>query len=105
VTAGRDNTVLESVLEQTTRERTAAAVKLRDQGRHEEARALFQQNVSEINAHAATAPALSERLQYLRKEYEAIANGPVAAAPGQWNAQRKLLRQLDATQAGAGVRY
>jgi len=105
VKAGRDNTVLESVLEQATRERTAAAIKLRDQGRHEEARALFQQNVSEISAYAATAPALSERLQYLRKEYGAIANAPAAAAPAQWNAQRKLLRQLDTTQAGAASRY
>jgi Ca-activated chloride channel homolog len=103
VRAGRDNIVLESVIEQTTRERTAAAVALRDQGKHDEARALFQQNVSEIGAYAATAPALSERLQYLRKEYDAIANAPSAAA--QWNAQRKLLRQLDATQAGAASRY
>jgi hypothetical protein len=50
-------------------------------------------------------PVLSERLQYLRKEYDAVANAPVAAAPAQWNAQRKLLRQLDTTQAGAARRY
>lgn len=99
-----DNVVLGSVLEQTTRERSAAAIRLRDQGKHEEARALLQQNVTEIDAYAAAAPALSERLRYLKKEYGAIANAP-AAAPGQWNAQRKLLRQLDATQPSAGVRY
>ena len=104
VTTSRDNLVLGSVLEQTTRERSAAAVKLRDEGKHEEARALFQQNVSEIDAYAAIAPALSERLQHLKKEYGAIARTP-AAAPGQWNEQRKLLRQLDATQPSAGVRY
>jgi Ca-activated chloride channel homolog len=105
VKTSRDSTVLESVIEQTTRERTAAAIALRDQGRHEEARALFQQNVSEIGAYAATVPVLSERLQYLRKEYDAVANAPVAAAPAQWNAQRKLLRQLDTMQAGAASRY
>jgi hypothetical protein len=80
------------------------AIKLRDQGRHEEARALFRQNVTEIDAYAAAAPGLSERLQHLKKEYGAIANAP-AAAPAQWNAQRKLLRQLDAAQPSAGVRY
>jgi Ca-activated chloride channel homolog len=104
VKAGRDNTVLESVLEQTIRERTTAAIALRDQGKYEEARALFQQNVSEIGAYAAIAPALSERMRYLRKEYDAIANAP-AAAPAQWSAQRKLLRQMDTMQAGAGTRY
>jgi Ca-activated chloride channel homolog len=105
VKAGRDNIVLEAVLEHTTRERAAAAIKLRDQGKHEEARALFQQNAAEIGAYAATAPAMSGRLLHLRQEYDSIAKTPAAAAPGQWNAQRKLLRQLDTTQAGAGVRY
>jgi Ca-activated chloride channel family protein len=103
--ASRDSKVLESVVEQTTRERAAAAIKLRDQGKHEEARALLRENSAEISAYAASAPALSERLQYLRKEYDAIANTPTAAAPAQWNSQRKLLRQLDAAQPGAGVRY
>jgi Ca-activated chloride channel family protein len=105
VKASRDNKVLESVVEQTTRERTAAAIKLRDQGKHEEARALFRENAAEISAYAASAPALSERLQHLRKEYDTIAKTPTAAAPGEWNSQRKLLRQLDAAQPGAGVRY
>jgi Ca-activated chloride channel family protein len=101
----RDNLVLGSVLEQVTRERSAAAVELRDAGKHEEARALLRQNVTEIDAYAASAPALSERLQHLKKEYGAIANAPAAAAPAQWNAQRKLLRQLDAAPPSAGVRY
>jgi Ca-activated chloride channel homolog len=105
VQASRDTTVLESVIEQSTRERTAAAIQLRDQGKNEEARALLQQNMAEINAYAASAPTLSGRLQYLLKEYGSIANTSPAAAPSQWTAQRKLLRQLDTTQAGAGVRY
>jgi Ca-activated chloride channel homolog len=104
VRASRDKTVLESVIEQTTRERTAAAIQLRDQGKHEEARALFLQNTAEIKAYAGNVPALSGRLQYLLKEYGSIADAP-DASPRQWNAQRKLLRQLDTMQAGAGVRY
>ena len=55
-----------------------------------------------ITAYAASAPAMSDRLEALEKEYGAIANAP---APAQWNAQRKLLRALDASGAGAAVRY
>jgi Ca-activated chloride channel family protein len=103
--ASRDPAVLAAVVEQTTRERAAAAIRLRDAGRHEEARALFQQNVGEIAAFAAGGVALPGRLQQLQQEYGAVANSPAAAAPAQWNAQRKLLRALDAAGAGAGVRY
>ncbi len=100
--ASRDHVVLAAVVEQTTRERAAAAIRLRDQGRIEEATALFRQNSADITAYAAGAPALSDRLEALKKEYGAIANAP---APAQWNAQRKLLRALDASGAGAAVRY
>jgi Ca-activated chloride channel family protein len=100
--ASRDHAVLAAVIEQTTRERAATAVRLRDEGRIEEAVALFRQNTADIDAYAGSAPALSDRLQTLKKEYGAIANAPATA---QWNAQRKLLRALDATGAGAAVRY
>ena len=68
IAASRDNTVIESVVEQSVRARTAAAIELRDQGRHGEAQALFSQNVQEIDAQAASAP-LSNRLQYLKQQY------------------------------------
>ena len=41
VAASRDNAVIESVVEQSVRARTAAAIELRDKGRHGEAQALF----------------------------------------------------------------
>ena len=102
--ASRDNTVFEFVVEQTVRERAAAAVALRDKGRHEEALKLFRQNVTEIESLAAAAP-LSSRLDYLKRQYDGIAATPPAAAAGAWGGQRKLLRQMDMNPAAPGARY
>jgi Ca-activated chloride channel family protein len=104
VSASRDETVLESVVEQTTRERARLAVGLRDQGKGEEARTLFQQNVADIQAYLMKARP-SARLDDLKKQYESIANTAVLASPSQWNLQRKELRTFDARAAGAPVRY
>jgi Ca-activated chloride channel family protein len=103
IAASRDNAVIESVVEQSVRARTAAAIALRDQGRHGEAQALFSQNVREIEAQAVHAP-LSNRLQYLKQQYHGIAAQPApsAAARGE---QRKFLRQLDSNPAAPGARY
>jgi Ca-activated chloride channel family protein len=103
IAASRDNAVIESVVEQSVRARTAAAIELRDQGRHGEAQALFSQNVQEIDAQAAHAP-LSNRLQYLKRQYHGIAAQPApsAAARGE---QRKFLRQMDSNPAAPGARY
>jgi Ca-activated chloride channel family protein len=103
IAASRDNTVIESVVEQSVRARTAAAIELRDQGRHGEAQALFSQNVQEIDAQAANAP-LSNRLQYLKRQYDGIVAAPTpsAAARGE---QRKFLRQMDSNPAAPGARY
>lgn len=103
--ASRDDTVLAAVVEQTTRERTVKAIALRDQGKIEEARALLQQNAAEIEAYQVRAAAPSARLQQLQQEYGAIAKASAAAFPAQWNAQRKMLRQMDRAPAGSGVRY
>jgi hypothetical protein len=89
------------VIEQTTRERAARAVALRDQGRTEEARALLGQNAKEINAYLASAP--SPALSAMSKQYDGLVTG--LAKPGQWNEQRKLLRQMDSRGASVGARY
>jgi Ca-activated chloride channel homolog len=104
IAASRDNAVIESVVEQSVRERTAAAITLRDQGRHGEAQALFRQNVQEIDAQAAFAP-LSGRLQYLKRQYDGIAATPPTASSSILGDQRKFLRQLDANPAALGSRY
>jgi Ca-activated chloride channel family protein len=103
VAASRDNDVLEAVVEQSVRARTAAAVELRDQGRHGEAQALFSQNVQEIDAQAAHAP-LSNRLQYLQQQYRGIVAAPPASARA-FGTERKFLRQMDSNPAAAGARY
>jgi Ca-activated chloride channel family protein len=107
--ASRDMRVLEAVVEQTTRERTLKAIALRDQGKLEEAQALFQQNVADIAGYQAAAPASSKRLEHLAKEYGAIAAAPPvmepATAAAEWSRQRKTLRQLDKAAAGSSVRY
>jgi Ca-activated chloride channel family protein len=104
VAASRDNTVFESVVEQNVRERAAAAVALRDKGRHEEALKLFKQNIAEIESQAAFAP-LSGRLNYLKQQYDGIAATPPAAAARAWGGQRKFLRQMDVSPAAPGARY
>jgi Ca-activated chloride channel family protein len=104
VAASRDNAVLEAVVEQSVRLRTEEAIALRDQGRNAEATALFKANSAEISSQAAAAP-LSPRLQYLKKQYDAIATTPPAAAPSAWGGQRKLLRQMDVNPAAPGARY
>ena len=104
VTASRDNAVMEAVIEQGVRQRTEEAIALRDQGRHSDATALFQLNSTEISNQAAAAP-LSARLQYLKKQYDAIATTPPSAAAGAWGGQRKLLRQMDVSPAAPGARY
>jgi Ca-activated chloride channel homolog len=104
VSASRDNTVLEAVVEQTTRERAATAVKLRDAGKADEARELFKQNAVEISAFNAAAPAPSTRLQKMQQEYDGFAQRS-ASEPAQWNTTRKKLRELDAAPAGEKKRF
>ena len=105
ITAGLDQTVFESVVEQVTRERAQQAVSLRDQGRRDEAAKLFQLNVSEIGAYFANGGKPSPALEALRSQYGLASSNAAAAAPGQWNEQRKMLRQLDSQGAGVGSRY
>ena len=98
VTAGVDQTVMASVIEQNTRERAAKAVALRDQGRVEEARALLSQNASEIDAYVASNP--SAPLSDMSKQYNGMLM--MLAKPGQWNEQRKMMRQMDSRGTAAG---
>jgi Ca-activated chloride channel homolog len=101
IAANADKIVTESVIEQTTRERAAQAVALRDQGRVEEARALLSQNTREINAYLAVAP--SPALSAMSKQYEGLVTG--MAKPTQWNVQRKQMRQMDSMGFVGGSRY
>ena len=105
VKAGADPKVGEAVVEQITRERARQAVILRDKGQFEQARSLFQQNATEINAFAATAPKPSARILQLGTQYNALGVQAAPASPSMMGYQRKLLRELDASGAGAATRY
>jgi Ca-activated chloride channel homolog len=104
VKAGRDPKVAEAVVEQITRERTVRAISLQDQGKIGEARELLLQNATDLNNVMATMPVTARMLE-LRKQYQALGAQATPATPEQLNLDRKLLRQLDAPAASAGVRY
>ena len=104
VKAGQDKAVMEAVVQQVTRERAQAAVKLRDQGKGAEAAKLFQQNAQEIGAYLATAPKPSPALQSLQSQYGTFAKTAPSAPASVLNTERKLLRQIESGAAG-GARY
>ena len=47
----------------------------------------------------------SARMIELQKQYYALGAQAAPAKPGQLNLERKVLRQLEAPAASAGVRY
>lgn len=106
VAAARDINVGEAVVEQVTRLRGQEALLLRDSGRYEDAAALFHENSIDITRYMAVLPAgrSAERLQELKKQYDAMAK-PSAVTPAQLNMDRKTLRELEAPSAGASTRY
>jgi Ca-activated chloride channel family protein len=109
VDASIDLKVSASVVEQITRGRAQEAVLLRDRGRHDEARRLFEQNSADLNKLFAVMPAATApnpRLEELKQQYDALGAASASAAdPGKMNLERKMLRALDATRAGAATRY
>ena len=104
VKAGVDQKVAEAVVEQVTRERAQRAVVLQDEGKVRESRELLLQNASEIQGLMATMIP-SQRMLDLQQQYHALGVQTAPTTPQQMNLGRKLLRQLDAGAAGAGVRY
>jgi Ca-activated chloride channel family protein len=105
VKAGLDPKVAEAVMEQVTRERAQRAVALQDQGNIKEARELLLQNAGELNNMLASMPVLSQRMFDLQRQYQALGAQAAPATAERLNLDRKLLRQLDAPTANAGVRY
>jgi Ca-activated chloride channel family protein len=105
VKASVDQRVMESVVEQATRERAQHAVTLRDQGKLDEATKLFEKNVSDIKAYVANGGNSSASLLDLSSQYDMYANRASAAAPAQWNMYRKQLRALDMKEAGSKSKY
>lgn len=106
VKAGADAKVGEAVIEQVARERARQAVVLRDQGKFDEARSLLQQNAADISAFAGTVASPPTQLIELGNQYRALgASGLMPASPQQQSYERKLLRKLENSGAGAATRY
>jgi len=105
VKGSRDQVVTVAVVEQTARERAQEAVKLRDQGRYEEAARLFQQNVDEIRTAQSALAAPSPILDRLGGQYSAFSKSTTAVQGSQWLMDRKLLRQMDGGSVSGGARY
>ena len=106
VRANADTKVGEAVVEQVTRARAREAVILRDQGRFDDARTLLQQNATEINAFAASVPNAPQQLIELGNQYRALGSvSAVPATPAQQSYERKMLRKLENSGAGAATRY
>ena len=105
VKAHMDQTVMGSVVEQTTRERAQKAVQLRDQGKLDEATTLFKANVADIKSYLANGGKSSVELENLSAQYDSYASRAAAAAPAQWNLYRKQLRALDLKEAGSKSKY
>src|SRR5262249_60390560 len=93
-----------AVAQQTAREPAQEAVKLRDQGRYEEAARLFQQNVDEIRTAQSALAAPSPILDRLGGQYSAFSKSTTAVQGSQWLMDRKLLRQMDGGSVSGGAR-
>jgi Ca-activated chloride channel homolog len=95
VTASTDAAVMDTVMEQVVRERARQAIVLRDQGKLEEARKLFESNQAALSAYLATTPTPSANLSTLQRSY-ATFSASSALSAAQWGEKRKQLRELDA---------
>ena len=69
-----------------------------------EARELLLQNATEIQALTASMPT-SARMLDLQQQYQALGAQAAPVTADGLNVGRKLLRQLEAPAANAGVRY
>lgn len=98
-----DPDVMAPILELEARERSRAAIKLRDKGRVEEARKALRENAMALSAGQKKYRIKSERLQQLQSNNEAAAAS--IADKGKWNASRKQMREDLSNRQGAKLKY
>ncbi len=108
-TSSIDPTTMRDVMVHEARAMNEAAIKLRDQGRADEARRQFEQNARDIDAKAKAAGL--ERDEHLATQSAAAkaAAAPPPASPAaaaaQWENQRKTLKEIDTISSGARLRF
>ncbi len=88
----------------TAREQKEEALRLRDAGRHDEAKRKFEETTETLR-RATSAYGIDNNL--IRQQLEASGRAAAApsARPDEWEKVRKSLRETDTNQAGASVRY
>lgn len=98
-----DPKVMAPILELEARRRSRQAIKLRDEGKIEEARKALRANAAELERGQKRYRLKSKRLQQLQ------ANNAEAAASirdrAKWNTSRKQMREDQSNRQGASVKY
>ena len=101
--ASVDPKVMEPILELEARRRSRQAIKLRDEGKIDDARKLLRDNAAALEQGQRRYRMKSKRLQQLQ------ANSAEAAASiddrAKWNTSRKQMREDQSNRQGAAVKY
>jgi Ca-activated chloride channel family protein len=102
--ASVDREVMGEVALLTAREQKEEALRLRDAGRHDEAKRKFEETTETLR-RTTSAYGIDNNL--IRQQLEASGRAAAApsARPDEWEKVRKSLRETDTNQAGASVRY
>ena len=87
------------------RERAAAAIALRDKGRHEEALKPVHAERDRDRGPGRSGAAVEPAATISSRQYDGIAATPPRGRRRRWGGQRKLLRQMDMNPAAPGARY
>ena len=90
-----------------SREARQEAVRLRDEGKVEEARRKFDDNAKFLSAKKAALPAAAQEYQPLNDEINAstAAAAPAAQSSDGWAKERKAQRYMDSNKAGSVSKY
>lgn len=90
-----------------SREARQEAVRLRDEGKTEEARRKFDDNAKFLSAKKAALPAAAQDYQPLTDEINAsaAAAAPAAQSSEGWAKERKAQRYMDSNKAGSASKY
>jgi hypothetical protein len=101
-----DADVVKDVTTLVVRAERQEAIRLRDEGKIEEAKRKFDANAAYVRQQQAILPGL-KAYEPLESELSAnqAASAPAAATPDGWAKARKIQREADGNKAGSSVRY
>lgn len=103
--ASIDKTVMRDVTVHEARAANDEAVKLRDQGRVEDARRKFEDNAKVIEEKAKQRGVAGDASVQSQSSAAKAAAAPSAASPAEWERQRKVIKENESNQSGARLRF